>query len=363
MSTEAFFEALSGVRQQVLEKLLGSPYFARLAPDHLREGAASYVRRTGKAMRPAALMWSAGVTGGEDRVPAALPAAAAIEIFHTWSIVHDDIIDRDDTRRGGPSVHAQFREQGAAAFGMEPDEAAHYGVTVALLTGDAQMGWVVDLLAEYFNMDAVDPRVGEALIRLGIGQLQPTLIEGEMRDVQFSYRAPSEITVDEVLAMYHAKTGFTFEVAARMGAMIGANDPDLENPVARALGKYLRLAGLAFQIQDDVLGLIGDPEKLGKPVGADIREGKLTPAVSYALANADESRRAILESALGNANAPDDLIADALDAIDALGGINYARGLASDYVQRAIASIDTVPDSVYTRQLRAWGLFVIERAK
>src|SRR5437763_9493239 len=141
-----FEQELAARRDQVYALLHDPRYGASFEPEHIRDSVYHYLSQKGKALRPLMLLLSCGAAGGDEA--RALPAAAAIELFHTWTLVHDDIIDRDDLRRGKPTVHAAFRARAQTEWGYEPDAAAHYGVTAAILAGDQQQGWAYALLAE-----------------------------------------------------------------------------------------------------------------------------------------------------------------------------------------------------------------------
>ncbi|HLA44731.1 MAG TPA: polyprenyl synthetase family protein, partial [Aggregatilineales bacterium] len=124
---------------------------------HLRDAVYSYLKAGGKSLRPAVLLFSCGAVGGDENL--AIPAAAAVELYHTWTLVHDDIIDRDEKRRGKPTVHAEFRDRGTNEFSFSDSQAQHYGLAIAILAGDMQQGWCTALLTNLSREGNVPPEL------------------------------------------------------------------------------------------------------------------------------------------------------------------------------------------------------------
>ncbi|HYP19312.1 MAG TPA: polyprenyl synthetase family protein, partial [Chloroflexia bacterium] len=297
---ERFEAALRVRRDRVYEYLDAWPGSDKFQPGDIHDALFSYVRRRGKALRPLLLLLSCGAAGGhEDQ---ALPAAAAVEVFHTWTLVHDDIIDRDDTRRGHPTVHAMYRDHAVLAHGHDEPDAAHYGTTVAILAGDVQQAWTYGLLSDLARKGVPTALVLELIQRMAT-DLTPRLLEGEMLDVQYSLMPAEALDQDRILHMLTMKTGTLLEYAAWCGARIGLGArPDIDG-VAERLGRFASLCGTAFQLHDDVLGLTADEATLGKPVGSDIREGKRTLLVYKALSRTGAEERQFLLSVLGKGDA------------------------------------------------------------
>jgi len=142
----ALLEQLTARRERVYQYLFESDYAAQFRPAHIRDAALSYLKMGGKSLRPAVLLLSCGAVGGDETV--ALPAAAAIEVYHTWTLVHDDIIDRDSRRRNAPTVHVEFASRGAHELGFSGADAAHYGIAIGILAGDVQQSWSYMLFHE-----------------------------------------------------------------------------------------------------------------------------------------------------------------------------------------------------------------------
>jgi geranylgeranyl diphosphate synthase, type I len=335
-------------------------YLDRLAPADMREAVTCYFESGGKRLRPAVLLFCIGAVGGDETK--AICAAAATEIFHTWTLVHDDIIDRDALRRGAPTVHERFfRKSTTHALFGDGDEARHYGMSVAVLAGDVQHGWGVSLMTELSMRYGLDPQVTLMLINTLDTRVLCTLVDGEMLDVQYSHVPVENLTAAQIETMLWKKTGALYEFCGEAGACIGLNKPNLKHPLAAALGKFCSACGTAFQLQDDILGIIGNEKMLGKPVGSDIREGKRTLIVQHAYQNASATERRLMLDTLGNAQAGTEQIAVVADLFARLGSIEYTADTARKRVDQALTFLEKVPPSSYRDLLSDWAEMMIHR--
>ncbi len=264
-------------------------------PAALADAVRAYPERCGKRLRPALLLWSCGLVGGDPAK--ARHAALAVELYHNWTLVHDDIIDRDETRRGQPACQVLLRESypGARKTGAA---AKRHGCDQAMLAGDIQHGWAVDTLARGTG-DGIRPEIALALVRRLCGTLTPALLSGEALDVEFAAgkAMPSATAIEHMIAL---KTGALLRFAAQAGVLIGLDSSDFDCQEARNLGDFAENAGVAFQLLDDWLGVFGDSAELGKPVGADLREGKKTLLLCHALTMATPAARRELRRLAGN---------------------------------------------------------------
>ncbi len=214
----------------------------------------------GKRLRPALVLMGYNVFA--DDVERALPAAAALEMFHTFTLLHDDIMDNAPVRRGAPSVHSKW------------------GANTAILSGDAMMIGAYKLLEEVPHFPAVFRE---------FNKLASEVCEGQQMDMDFEGR--DDVTLDEYMEMIRLKTAVLMAGAAKIGA-IAAGAPAED---AEAIYRYGIELGLAFQLQDDYLDTYGTPETLGKNIGGDIAEAKKTFLAITAMEQAgDATRRAIL---------------------------------------------------------------------
>lgn len=351
-------DAVESRKRMLLDYLMQERFVERFRPPHIREAVYSYITRGGKSLRPALAMIACGALGGDES--RALPVAAAIEVYHTWTLVHDDVIDRDSTRRGQPTVHCEFARRAVDEFGWPPHDAEHYGRTIAMLTGDLQQAWSWSLLFDAHLERGVAADVVLRLAQELASQVTPLLVEGEALDVQYSGRA-RHLSEDQVLDMLWKKTGALYEFAGRAGAAVALNDADADSPEVQALARFGSLCGAAFQIQDDILGIVGDASQLGKPVGSDIREGKTTLLTLKALERADERQRGRVLRSLGDEAASAEDIAAVAALIRDLGVIDDARDISRQYVSEALAHLAALPDNARRRLLALWAQYLIER--
>ena len=351
-------DAVASRKQALLDYLMAERFVERFRPTHIRDAVYSYVKGGGKSLRPAVAMLACGALGGDESQ--ALPVAAAIEIYHTWTLVHDDVIDRDDRRRGMPTVHRDFARRAAAEFHWGAADAEHYGRTIAILAGDVQQAWSWSLLFEAHLQYGVSALVILQLAQDLASRVTPLLVEGETLDVQYSGTA-LELREERIIDMLWKKTGVLYEFAGRAGAAIALDDARADRDVSRAIACFCGLCGTAFQIQDDILGVIGDAEQLGKPVGSDIREGKSTLLTLKALELADERQRQVILRALGNAQARAADIEAVANLLRELGVIQYAREISHRYVDEALIHLGALPRSDNHALLAQWAEYLVER--
>ncbi len=335
--------------------LAGDGFLAAVEPPHLRDAAGAYLTRGGKGLRPALVLFCCGAVGGEERW--ALAAAAAAEVTHNWTLIHDDIIDRDERRRGGPSVHAAFAARAAADFGFGEEEATHYGLALAVLAGDIGPCWAAHLMGRLFENGVTAAEVGVRLATELATVTVPAILAGEVEDVQLSRRPLEETTLAAVEAMLAKKTGALYEWCARAGAAVGGADAT----VVEGLGVFGRLAGVAFQHVDDTLPFVADEAATGKPARSDLREGKRTAVVLGALANASAAARRSLVARLGRPELTAEELGGLAAELAELGGVAFARARAREYHERALAQLDVLSAGPGRELLAGWADFVITR--
>jgi geranylgeranyl diphosphate synthase type I len=352
-------DALREREKRVTSYFLDPRFREWFKPRDLRDAVFAYIERPGKRLRPAVLLWSCGAVGGDEE--AALPAAAAVEMFHTWTLVHDDLIDNDDLRRGGPTVHKLGEEFARTELGYGPEKSVEYGRDLAVLTGDSQHGWTISLLCECARHGQTDPAVVLDVIYHLESYVVNTLIEGETLDVQYARTPIEELSREDIVRMLWMKTGVLYEFAARSGAMLGLNTTDSNHPCVAALSRFASSCGTAFQLQDDILGLLGKEEQLGKPIGSDVREGKKTTIVYFALRAATNAQREFLLSVLGNSYASAAEVAEATELMVELEAVKRTSELALEHVNKALPELHALPDSVYKELLTAWAHYMISR--
>ncbi|MFA6102590.1 MAG: polyprenyl synthetase family protein [Victivallaceae bacterium] len=287
---------LSNVAALIDAEIDNDDFPSAVKPEYLRLAVKDYPCRGGKRLRPALLLWSCGLVDGE--IDHAIPAAAAVEIYHNWTLVHDDIIDNDSVRRGMPTTHIQLADHAVKHFGADLAEAGKFGRDFAILAGDIQQGWAINMLLKSAERGVSAP-VTLALCRRMQELVNRELISGEALDVEFPLRGWRNISSDEVMRMLYLKTGALLRFCAEAGAAIGTGTHDFSEPVLAALGEFAASAGIAFQLRDDWLGIFGDFNKFGKSIGADLAEAKPTILLLKTFELLGEADRKKLESLLG----------------------------------------------------------------
>jgi geranylgeranyl diphosphate synthase type I len=359
MGYDVLIRELLTRKEKVYDYLNSSRFRRMFSPDHIHDSVYSYLKHGGKALRPSVLLFACGAVGGNENYM--IPAAAAVEIFHTWTIVHDDIIDRDNKRRGGPTVHEEFRKRSMAELGYDEADAKHYGISIAILAGDMQQGWAVSMLSELALNDGINPRLILYLIGDFEMRVQGELIEGQVMDIQYSKIPIEDLNDDQIMKVMWKKTGVLYEFSGKAGAMLGLNTLDSKHPYVDAISTFTGKCGTAFQLQDDILGIVGDEAKLGKPVGSDIKEGKRTIILSHAFKNASEDQKNKLSSVMGDQKATESDIKEAKNLLMGLEGIEYTKKLARSYIEDALPHLDIIPQSKYKDLLLMWAEYMIDR--
>ncbi|MDR2545147.1 MAG: polyprenyl synthetase family protein [Methanobrevibacter sp.] len=309
-------------------------FLSNISPDNLKEASIYLTKSGGKMLRPALAIISCEALGGSERN--VIKTAAAIELIHTFSLIHDDIMDDDDVRRGRPSVHKVWDDN------------------IAILAGDTLFSKAFELIS--FAKDDIDSveHIHQAISTVADACVK--ICEGQAADICFEKNF--KVKEEDYLEMIFKKTGALIAAATKSGAiMAGANQDEIN--IFYEYGKFI---GLAFQIQDDYLDLVADEEKLGKPVGSDIVEGKMTIIIVHALENGNSEDRERLIDILKNGNSKED-VRLAMDILNKYGSLSYASDLAQKYVFDAKKLLDVLEDTHHKQSLISIADFVINREK
>ena len=296
--------------------------FEGIRPDALRDATRWYPDAGGKRLRPVMALLACEAAGGA--ADDALPVALAVELVHNFSLVHDDIMDRDATRRGRATVHTKWDEP------------------MAILAGDVLFARAFEVLARIPEPAA--HQEAAALLSRAIRQL----CEGQAMDVAFEKR--DDVTVPEYLDMIRGKTAVLFAAACHGGALAA---PRRARAHVDALDRFGEALGMAFQVADDLLDVTGESATLGKPWGSDVRAGKRTVLVLEARARASPAQRKVIDAALGNARASDEDVKRAVDAMRACGALAAAEALRDAYARAAAEALEDLPDTPAKRSLLA----------
>ena len=297
--------------EQRIESSLRASRHERLgdAMMHLVEGG-------GKRMR-ATLPWLVAKAVGESH-SGLLDIGAAIETVHNFTLVHDDIMDNDEIRRGRNAVHVE------------------YGMPTAINAGDAMLAIAFERLVQAENLEPTD--VAPLVNR--IAWMVRRVSEGQQLDIEFEDRL--EVSEEDYLEMIEGKTAVMFWICAEIGARIsGADDETIQ-----LMADWGRALGLCFQLMDDVIDVLSDSSTLGKPAGSDIAQGKRTLMIIHALRQPDGPVKDRLLKVLGKGEAvkPADL-EDGLAALAELGSVEYARTMAESFHSDAHACLDRLEDN------------------
>ncbi|MDD8026512.1 MAG: polyprenyl synthetase family protein [Acidobacteriota bacterium] len=307
--------------------------------------------RTGKMLR-AGMVVVGFVAAGRRPGVATMRAGAAVELIQAGLLIHDDIIDRDLVRRGGPSLHVQYARLGRKSGALD---AGHFGEGMGICLGDIALFMGFEILAGL--PAASGPRAeilglwSDDLCRVGLAQMQ---------DLNFGQTSP-DASEAEIRRLYINKTGrYTFSAPLRTGAILGGAEPGLKDRLA-GLGEIL---GLLFQMRDDELGLYGRSADLGKPVGSDIREAKLTLFMRKLFDGAGPADRRRLARIFGNPGLDAAMIRE-VRAIAERSGAREALRLEMSRLRaragRMIDALDVPPAS--RRRFYSLLDYVVERTK
>ncbi|MGB9597181.1 MAG: polyprenyl synthetase family protein, partial [Candidatus Poribacteria bacterium] len=192
-------------------------------------------------------------------------------------------------------------------------------------------------------------------------RMQSELIEGQVLDIQYSKKPIKSINEEQIMKVMWKKTGALYEFAGKAGAMLGLNTLDAQHPFVQAISSFTGKCGTAFQLQDDILGIVGDENKLGKPVGSDIKEGKRTIIISHAFMNASDKQKRKLSKIIGNQKASEDEINEAKNLLIELGSIDWTKKLAEKYIKDSLKYLDIIPQSKYKELLLLWADYMVHR--
>ena len=268
----------------------------------------------GKRLRPVISMLSCESVGGKKEN--VMPFAVALELVHNFTLLHDDIMDKDEFRRGVKTTHVVF------------------GEPRTIIAGDALFALAFEEIAKL----QIKPEKLKILLK-DFSSMVREISEGQDMDIDFESR--TDVSEKEYIEMIDKKTARIIKTAAMGGAVIGNGS---ESQVKK-LSEYGRLVGIGFQIWDDILGLVGDPKRTGKPVGNDVRRGKKTLIVVHGLNHAGDEDKKILLSILGKENVTNEEIEMVIEILRKTNSIDYAKNMALGLVEKAKENLNILPES------------------
>ncbi|QSH41454.1 polyprenyl synthetase family protein [Lentisphaerota bacterium ZTH] len=351
---------LKNIAEKINRIILNDDFPSIIEPSYLRGTVLDYPGRGGKRLRPALLCWCCAMLGGD--IKKALYPAAAAEIYHNWTLVHDDIIDEDDVRRGLPSAHASLAKYARSNFKVISSGAGKFGRDFAMLAGDIQQGWAANTLLKAAD-HGLSPELTIALSRRMQELVTRELISGEALDVEFPMRGINNVTSRELLDMLYLKTGALLRFCAEAGTAIALESTDFDRPEIRKLGDFASTAGIAFQLRDDWLGVFGNFSKFGKTLGSDLAEGKPTLLLLKACEALEPYKRSRLLGLIGLKNYSMDVIEEARELFIESGAEEYVRRKSEHLADESKAILKEFPENQYRSWLLELTDYLVHRDK
>jgi len=288
--------------------------------------------RGGKRFRPVMCMLSCEVVGGDSKK--LLPIAAAIEMFHNFTLSHDDIEDNSEMRRGKPCLHKT------------------YGVPLAINAGDGlfAMVWETSLI-----LDMPPKKIVEA--QRILADAFRRVMEGQGIELEWYRNNKWDITEEDYSNMVAGKTGALIAASCEVGAFLGGG----KKRQRKILREFGNAVGIAFQVQDDILNVVGSAEKYGKEIGGDISEGKRTLMVIHALQKASPEDKRRLISILGEKTKDQAKVSEAIEILKECKSPEYAKKRAEEIVKKAKKGLEKLPQTDAREKLLQLADFFINR--
>ena len=305
----------------------------------------------GKLVRPVFCYWGWRAAGGAAEAPALVRASVALELLHAGALVHDDVLDSSDTRRGRPSVHRSFAaEHERRRWAGEPTA---FGTAAAILLGDLCLAWSdealrgsglpADVVARGF--DVFDLMRSEVMF-------------GQYLDIVAQASTTRSVEVARTVVRLKSAS-YTIQRPLQLGAALAGGD----DGVAAALAAYGRPVGEAFQLRDDLLGMFGDSVTTGKPAGDDLREGKRTVLLTLAYGSATPGQSAVLDRAAGNRALDADDLAAAREVMVATGAVDRVEAMIGELRQRGRDALQAIAHDEAKAALEQLAATVTDRVR
>jgi len=254
-------------------------------------------------------------------------ASMSIELIQSYLLIHDDIMDKSDLRRGKPALHKVYEKISKKRY--KKSDHSHFGTTMAILAGDILVAFTDEILTDLKN---IRPKYKNAAIKK-LQHTNHTVIYGQVLDILSELKP---VTKKDISLIHRMKTAsYTVEGPLQIGALLaGANKKQL-----KTLKNYGIPLGKAFQIQDDILGLFGNEKKTGKPADSDLKEGKKTLLILKALEKADQKQKSIIKSALGNQNLTKSQLEQVRKVVKQTGSLEHCKNLAKSLIKKAKSAL------------------------
>ncbi|MCR4442186.1 MAG: polyprenyl synthetase family protein [Peptococcaceae bacterium] len=293
--------------------------------ERLRCGFMHLLKAGGKRMRPAfTILASRYGNGDSEKI---IPLAAALEMVHMASLIHDDVIDSSDTRRGEPTIRRLF------------------GNEYSLYLGDFLFATALSIIDGYKNHEINN--------LLAVASME--MCRGEIEEIASSYQWQQNMR--NYLYRIKRKTSLLITLSCQAGALAAGAEPQ----VVKALGRYGHNIGMAFQITDDVLDFVADEKTLGKPVGADLLQGVMTLPLIYIFRYGETSVKQEIKKALEQESLSREDVLEVIRIVAGTKAVDYSLGIANKFVEKALRQLEELPDNSTTATLRKIGQFIYNR--
>ncbi len=322
LTQQEIYSLVAADLERVEEELEG---YSKSSVDPISEIGRYLIEAGGKRVRPALLLLTARMLG--EVSPSTIRMAAVVELIHNATLVHDDVIDESDTRRGRPSANTRW------------------GNPMTVLAGD----WL------YMQSFAVALREESFDVLTTLIDITQKMVEGELMQLEILGR--SDVSAQELLDIAERKTAYLFSGCLRLPAILAGED-------AVSVEKLTRIGmnmGMSFQLVDDLLDLTSTPEAMGKPVASDLKEGKVTLPLYYAIEAEVPEASAKIQQVLDEGEFTTVAVEEILGFADRVDGVDRTRDLAAEYAGRAIAALESLPPSVYRDAIVNIPEFILNR--
>ncbi|HUU79304.1 MAG TPA: polyprenyl synthetase family protein [candidate division Zixibacteria bacterium] len=289
----------------------------------------NYLTNGGKRIRPFLVITAFEAVGGDPSKGNIARASLAIELLHNGSLFHDDVIDKDETRRGKPSFHVVFRDIFAKKKNDSANKSHDFGEAMAIFAGDLCFPFAIESIIQ----SGFPPELSLKALH-AFTEAFKDVIDGVIIETGDTIEPDS--SEENYNLMVHLKTGALIRKAVEIGAILGQGT---ESQV-KALTDFCESIGRAFQIQDDILGIFGDPEEIGKPVGGDIRENKQTILRIYAMKNGTKKQIKRLTQLMGNDDVTQKELEEVRTIFKETGSLDYSLNLIQEATECARNSLE-----------------------
>ncbi|MCE7741258.1 MAG: polyprenyl synthetase family protein [Candidatus Heimdallarchaeota archaeon] len=285
----------------------------------------------GKRIRPVLMFFSSAAINPEVNEEGIIKASLSLELLHNASLIHDDIMDNAETRRGISAFHKTLENYSQNNYNEEIQNPKDFGIAMGILGGD----FMYNIAYSAIHVNDFPPdKVLQASLEFNQGFFR--VVRGVI--VETDFMGKFTVSEDEYIDMVTGKTAALFESAAKMGAILaGAEESQLKD-----LGDFARAAGIAFQIVDDIIGTFGDPKKTGKPTDSDLKEGKKTLLLIKTIEKANDKQTELMKKIVGNRDSTSAEIEQVRNIMRDTGALDYARKQAEKLYHDCMGSLDKI---------------------